>query len=40
MANEEFNKMLDEYVGGIRRKSLMPFSEKISFLIGRKLYRI
>ncbi|MFH1209947.1 MAG: hypothetical protein V1663_04115 [archaeon] len=29
MANDEFNKMLDEYMGGIRRKSSMPFSEKI-----------
>ncbi len=28
MANEEFNKMLDDYMGGIRRKSSMPFSEK------------
>ena len=36
MANEEFNKMLDEYVGGIRRKSLMPFSEKIKKLFKSK----
>lgn len=28
MANEEFNKMLDDYMGSIRRKSSMPFSEK------------
>jgi len=28
MANEEFNKMLDDYMGGIRKKNLIPFSEK------------
>ena len=28
MANDEFNKMLDDYMGGIRRKNLIPFSEK------------
>lgn len=36
MANEEFNKMLDEYVGGIRRKSSMPFSKKIKKLFKSK----
>ena len=28
MANDEFNKMLDDYMGGIRKKNLIPFSEK------------
>lgn len=28
MANEEFNKMLDDYMGGIRRKNSIRFSEK------------
>lgn len=28
MANEEFNKMLDDYMGGIRRKNSIHFSEK------------
>ncbi len=28
MANDEFNKMLDEYMGGIRKKNFIPFSEK------------
>jgi len=36
MANEEFNKMLDEYMGGIRRKSSMLFSEKIKRLFKSK----
>ena len=28
MANDEFNKMLDDYMGGIRRKNSIPLSEK------------
>ena len=28
MANEEFNKMLNDYMGGIRRKNSIHFSEK------------
>ena len=36
MANQEFNKMLDEYMGGVRRKSSMPFSEKIKKLFKSK----
>ena len=28
MANDEFNKMLDDYMGGIRKKNFIPFSEK------------
>jgi len=28
MANDEFNKMLDDYMGGIRKKNLIPFSER------------
>ena len=28
MANEEFNKMLDDYMGGIRKKNSIDFSEK------------
>jgi len=34
MANEEFNRMLDEYMSGIRNKSSMPIPEKI-----RKLFK-
>ncbi len=28
MANEEFNKMLDDYMGGVRKKNSIHFSEK------------
>ena len=28
MANDEFNKMLDDYMGGIRKKDSIHFSEK------------
>ncbi len=36
MANEEFNKMLDDYMGGIRKKNLIPFSEKFKKFFNSK----